>query len=217
MTAIPDLFGGSTELSPALILTAHYGTNDLLIAAAARLHIRDSATVLDCTWGKGNFWRRADTARFRLIGTDLNAPAMARADFRALPFRDASLDVVVLDPPYIQDSAQPRVVHQRYRNAETTPKFSHSAILDLYRAGMAEGRRVLRPGGQLWVKCQDTVDGRRQRWNGIAVHQIALSLGLCPLDMFVLVNPTPPGRRFGTAQMHARRNHSYLWIFNAPA
>lgn len=199
---------------PALVMTAHCGANDALIAHAARLHIPDGALVLDCTWGKGAFWRRTDATRFRLIGTDLVGGPAARADFRALPFASSSLDRVILDPPYVHSTTQPRHIHDAYRNNETTPGRTVAEILELYRAGMTEARRVLRDGGQLWVKCQDTVSARVQVWNGIAIHGIGLDLGMYPRDLFVLVNPTPPGRHSGRGQQHARRNHSYLWIFD---
>lgn len=213
--------GPGRIIAPAVVMTAHHGRNDAMIASVARLYIPDGATVIDVTWGKGGFWHRTDSTRFRLIGADLLAApgASLRADFRALPFRDKSADVVTLDPPYVPvTSAMVRDIHATYRN-EQAPDLGtrHEHVMDLYRAGMNEAWRILRPGGTCWVKCQDMINGRQQKWSVVILHDLALQLGYRPDDMFVLVNPQPPGRHTAEKQYHARRNHSYLWIFRKTA
>jgi hypothetical protein len=60
-------------------------------------------------------------------------------------------------------------------------------------------------------------NGRQQYWSVVILHAMALELGYRAQDMFVLVNPQPPGRRTAERQYHARRNHSYLWIFRKAA
>lgn len=206
--------GPGRKLATAPVMTAYHDRNDAMIASVARLYIPDGAAVLDATWGKGNFWTRTDTGRFRLVGSDLASEhAQILADFRALPFADASFDVVVLDPPYIHAPGEREFIEQRYRNRETTAALgTHEAVMRLYAAGMAEAMRVLRPGGTCWVKCQDTVESHVQRWGHIVIHAAADALGFSAQDLFVVMTDTPPG---GTrpAQHHARRNHSYLWIF----
>lgn len=210
--------GGHRAFHPAAVMTAHYGRNDAMIAHVARLYIRDGATVLDATYGNGGFWNRTDTTRFRLARADLlDVPgAGLRADFRRLPLRARSCDVITLDPPYVHvtNGSGRRNIWSTYRNDQTIAAGTTCRdIAQLYRAGMAEAHRALRPGGTCWVKCQDAIEGRQQQWAVLTLHALALELGYRAQDLFVLVNPTPPGSRHPGRQAHARRNHSYLWIF----
>jgi DNA modification methylase len=80
----------------------------------------------------------------------------------------------------------------------------------LYREGMVEALRVLRPGGTLWVKCKDENDGSH-----ITIQKTALELGLEAKDLFVLATRPAPTRRH-RRQKHALKTHSYLWVFFKP-
>jgi hypothetical protein len=79
---------------------------------------------------------------------------------------------------------------------------------------MTEARRVLKPSGsQLWVKCKDEVSSGKQRWSHLELYQRALTLGFTARDLFVLVAKSPLLGYRWTTQIHARKTHSYLWVF----
>ena len=77
------------------VISVVIGTNADLIAAVSALWIVDGDVVLDPTWGQGAFWRLGSPDG--LIAHDLKTDGI---DFRKLPEADASVDVVVFDPPY---------------------------------------------------------------------------------------------------------------------
>lgn len=83
------------------VLAATVGANSAMIKKAARLYIKDGDNVADVTYGRGAFWVETDLTHFHLHRSDLNpaTPDITRADLRALPYPDNSLDVEVLDPP----------------------------------------------------------------------------------------------------------------------
>ena len=78
------------------------GGNSELINNAAELYISDGDVVLDVTYGKGVFWKDTDTSRFNLKKNDIQTlegkekKCLGRLD----QYKDESIDVVVLDPPY---------------------------------------------------------------------------------------------------------------------
>jgi hypothetical protein len=201
------------------VTTVTFGTNDQLIATVAGLYLTDGDVVADVTYSTGRFWKKVNLERFRFLAADLmphhdqRVPSVA-ADFRSLPFRDGSVDAVIFDPPYLHAPGK-GMLSTRYNGLATTDLASYADIMALYETGMTEAARVLRTGGQLWVKCKDTLASDRQRWSHITVYQIANDLGLYPRDLFLLVPPAPSSVTTGrwARQLHARKVHSYLWIF----
>lgn len=199
------------------------GTNADLFAEAGRLYIPPGSVVADVTYGSGRFWRKFPVGTVDLLASDLDGSHGALvADFRALPYRDSSVDVVVFDPPYTHhpgrhgDGAY-AATSSRYRNRQTTASLYNEGIMELYRAGMAEAARVMKDSGStLLVKCKDMVQRDVMCWSSITVYQFAWDLGLWPRDLFYLV-PTgkPPHGRWKT-QRHARQRPSFLWVFQKP-
>jgi len=187
----------------------HVRTNGPLIAAAATLWIEPDDTVVDVTYGRGNFWTvyRPDN----LIAHDI---AIDGVDCRRLPEVDASVDVLVFDPPYIAQGG---------RDTSTTPDFidryglreaprNHAELLELFRDGIVEAARVLRPGGRLLVKCMDYVVGGTYRTVRHDVVACAMASGFQQVDEFVHYSGTGPQPNIAK-QRTSRRSHSFLCVF----
>jgi SAM-dependent methyltransferase len=198
---------------PSFIETAYQGNNAKLIAHVAKLYIPDGALVADVTYGKGVWWRKTPTSRFTLLASDLLTCPDRPYDFRSLPYAPGSLDVYICDPPYIHHPGR-HVYDQQYQNSATTGGMSHDDVLQLYQAGMQEARRVLKPAGsQLWVKCKDEVSSGRQCFSHGEIYEHAKALGFQAQDLFVLVAKSHLLGRRWDRQFHARKTHSYLWVF----
>ena len=119
---------------------------------------------------------------------------------------------MIFDPPYMHGSGLPGV-ERCYRNGETTKGAGHAAIMRLYEKGMAEATRILKAGGLLLVKCQDEIESGRQHRSHIEIYDIARRSGMVDQDLFVLTRRHAPPVQGRGCQQHARKNHSYLWVF----
>lgn len=192
-----------------------YGNNADLIAEVAKLYAAGNPKIADLTYGKGVFWRK--TPSLRVFGSDTVTQPKRPHDFRALPYADGTFDIAVLDPPYIHSPGKHQT-DSRYQNAATTKGMLWRDLRQqLYIPGMREAMRIVKPaGGQVWVKCKDQVQSGMQRWCHAELLHDALELGLHPRDLFILMAKSRTSNKRWSVQHHARKPHSFLWVFERP-
>jgi len=205
-----------------LIFSAYIGNNADIFPKILALYVPVGSLVADVTYGKGIFWKEVPKDRYRLLATDIETGV----DCRHLPYRNGSIDCVVLDPPYMEGLFRRSTDHlagsgtydafrEHYSNGTATtdgPKY-HEAVLDLYFKAGEEAYRVLRKGGVLIVKCQDEVSANKQRLTHIEIVNRYESMGFYTKDLFVVVRNNRPSVSRLKKQVHARKNHSYFLVF----
>lgn len=208
-----------------LVFSCYVDGNAEVFPKILGLHVSPGAVVADVTYGKGVFWRNVPKGRYDLKATD----AQMGVDCRALPYEEASLDAVVLDPPYMEglfrrkkDHMAGAGTHAAFRNYYSDgratkpvagePKY-HDAVLDLYYRAGAEAKRVLRPNGIFIVKCQDEVSANTQRLTHVELISHYEGLGFYTKDLFVVMRSNKPVMARMIGQVHARKNHSYFLVF----
>lgn len=200
-----------------LIQSAYAEGNEHVFPLVLGLYVKPGSVIADVTFGKGVFWRRIPSGKYRLMATDLQDGV----DCRQLPYEDNEIDCVVLDPPYMHSPGgtahsahQPFEAH--YRNNGTgnrTGSKYHEAVLELYRDAGEEACRVLREKGVFIVKCQDEVCSNRQRFTHVEIMSIYAEFGFVAEDLFVVMRNNKPGVSRAVRQVHARKNHSYFLVF----
>ena len=214
----------SGETTSDLIVSAHVGNNSKVFPLILRLHVPEGARVADVTYGRGVFWKNVPGGAYELHTSDMSEGV----DCRDLPHGDESFDCVVLDPPYMEgfyrDQESGKVgggtyksFREHYTNgvekAEEGGDKWHGAVLQMYKEGGREARRVLRSRGVLIVKCQDEVSANRQNLTHVEIISEYAELGFYCKDLFIVVRPNRPGVSRMKKQVHARKNHSYFLEF----
>ena len=205
-----------------LILSAHIAGNEDVFQHVLQLHVPHGAVVADVTYGMGIFWRHVPGSAYKLKASDIKTGV----DCRALPYANASIDALVLDPPYMEGLHRRSTSHLAgsgthaafrafYSNGDAKrggPKY-HDAVLDLYYSAGREAARVLRANGVLIVKCQDEVSANRQRLTHVEIIIEYAKYGYYCKDLFVVVRRNRPVVSRMKGQVHARKNHSYFLVF----
>lgn len=228
------------ESTTDLIFSAHMSDNSPVLAQILDLHVPEQSTIADVTYGTGAFWTDIDLTKYTLLPSDVAAKPQRphlkhievrdNVDCRALPYEDAALDCVVLDPPYMEGfyrkaedhlagSGTHAAFRHNYSNGrainhhdQDVPKW-HDAVVDLYLKAGAEAYRVLRQDGIFIVKCQDEVSANKQRLTHVELITGYESMGFYTKDLFVVVRSNKAGVSRLLKQTHARKNHSYFLVF----
>lgn len=190
------------------------------LTALLALHAVPEPRILDVTYNRGRMWRGL---AFNVHRSDRDPSLHEQgftdtvADFRALPFDDASFDVIVFDPPHLTDGTTG--VHgsggygERY--GVTGADYQHEAnITFTFNDFLCEARRVLVPRtGVILAKIADQIHGGEYQWQARALQQKAEAMGFTSCDLMLtvrlsrgaLIDPRWKHIR------HARQVHCY-WI-----
>lgn len=212
----------SGEATTSLIFSAHTANNAEVFPHVLALHVPQGAKIADVTYGKGVFWKNVDRSKYEIHTSDIQTGI----DCTALPYKDGTFDVVVLDPPYMEGLFRKSKTHlagagthsafrESYSNGQATngeAKY-HDAVLSLYFKASEEAKRVLKNGGTFIVKCQDEVSANLQRLTHVELINRIVSIGFYCKDLFVVVRTNKAGVSRMVKQVHARKNHSYFLVF----
>jgi hypothetical protein len=168
----------------------------------------------DPTYGAGKFYHKGkwhrDSVPEPVHKFDI-APQSAdvqQADCRDLPFTGATLRSIVFDPPFIHAMGKDSIIGQRFADQR-----SQHTLRAFYLAALVEFYRILKPKGILVFKCQDIVESGKQVFNHCHIWQMATGLGFVEKDLFILVAKSRIIGHNHHEQQHARKHHSYFWVF----
>jgi hypothetical protein len=174
---------------------------------------------LDCTYSKGNFWKGLPDPIHK---TDLypHYDHVIEADSENLPFENNSMKNIMYDPPFVivgrgnthrKGGVNSSIIAKRFEGYGT-----YEDLKSNYYKTLKELYRICDDGGFVVMKCQDTVSGGKQYFSHVMVMNMAYSIGFYPKDMFILTSNVRVNAFNGTKwtkQVHARKYHSYFWVF----
>ena len=165
----------------------------------------------DLTYSAGNFYDHIPQPKYK-FDLEPQAEGVLQADSRNVPLPDHSVQSVVFDPPFVAGwstgkgaSSIIRTWYSSYRTIAELWAFYHDTMI--------ECKRILVDKGFLVFKCQDTVQDHKNYFSHIKIMNDALKIGFYPKDMFVLLAKQRMPRVNQTKQEHARKFHSYFWVF----
>ncbi len=151
--------------------------------------------VLDINYGRGLFWRGTPSPT---VSLDHSTPANIRADNRYLPFQCGTFDIVVYDPPHMDDN--------------------HGITLARYASGvpeigtvLPEVSRVLRAGGLLLSKITDAVHAQYSHWPHVELMAQSPCYGLVVCDLIIKTRAAALIDPKWKNAYHARKRHCF-WI-----
>ncbi len=170
--------------------------------------------ILDATVNGDRFWRGSKRP---VLGMDIDPhhhPSLV-ADNTAMPFRNASLDVVVYDPPHIPNQGKDRKKDfgVRFGLVAKSSKENKYTFTHTFPPFVREAFRLLKEEGVLFCKITDYVHHHRYQWAHIELINAAREVGFMPCGCIVKIRKGPIiDPKWKTAH-HTRRQHCYWIVF----
>lgn len=167
---------------------------------------------LDPTYSKGVFYKSGEVKQ-PLLKYDLfpQTDDTVEASADKLPLSESSIKSIMFDPPFIVGHTKDKptgIIGQRFHGFRYIKD-----LWEWYDLCLAEHFRILKKGGVLIFKCQDTVSSGKQHLSHVHIINKAESLGFYTKDLFVLLAKSRLIGHNHANQKHARKFHSYFIVF----
>jgi hypothetical protein len=189
---------------------------DEILLGIIQLHNDGHPFCADVCHNVGGFYRSGAVPR-PAIRFDI-APILAdviKADACALPLGNMSVSSIVFDPPFMFNphgkALEKNAAAGRYTMFPTWGDLERT-----YKGALDEFHRVLKPKGIVAFKCQDYTDAKTTMTHCL-VYQWAMERGFYAKDLFIRYRNHGPAYNPALKQRHARKFHSYWWVFQKPA
>jgi hypothetical protein len=167
-------------------------------------------------------WRgvtRSDT-QVLYFDADFSVSPQVVCTWDKLPIRDASVDVIIYDPPHLPLAAATRAsyhpdstcpLYKRYYGLEKSIKGDD--ISALHPPFLSEAKRVLVPDGLIFSKIKDFIHNHEYRWNMHLFNNKVREAGMTPCDLIIKLDPCGGNLKSGRwiRSHHAKGVHCY-WV-----
>ena len=182
-----------------------------MISDICNLHL-NGCIELDPTYSKGVFYKNGKVPqpvyKFDLYPQTADTK---KASAESLPFLPNSLNSIMFDPPFVVGYTKEKptgIIGERFHGFRYIKD-----LWNWYDACLKEHYRILKKGGKLVFKCQDTVSSGKQWLSHVHIINEAEKLGFYTKDLFVLLAKSRLIGHNHSNQQHARKFHSYFLVF----
>lgn len=191
----------------ASIIKSYSFNQTEILQSILKLYIHATSFDCDLTYSQGVFYKSIKEPRLKFDKYPLTDDVSPLCEVEYL--ESDSLGSIVIDLPFLIKSPKDNWCIKDRFQAFTSVK----ELRDTYQYMMAIAYRLLRSGGYLILKTQDTTTSTTKVWVHSIVEQIATEIGFEIADMFILVAHKVIIRGKMEQQHQARRYHSYFYVF----
>lgn len=186
-----------------------------IIDSILMLHSKNQQIDVDPTYSKGNFYKgKINQPKYKF---DLHPKYsdVVKSCASDLPLAEKSVDTIMFDPPFLATKGKSlnekkgNIINKRFGVFENEKKLHL-----FYVKCLQEFFRILKPNGILIFKCQDKVSSGKQYFSHCFIKEKADEVGFYSKDLFVLLAKNRIVADWQKKnQKHARKYHSYFWVF----
>lgn len=205
-------YGQKTVFGDKVISTIGYNEQEM-IRDILYLHADGSYIDCDPTYSVGNFYKEGLPKPEYIFDKEPQVDGVIKATSDNLPLENETCSVIMFDPPFVMNGEDhdwvkegSNIISRRFSSFK-----SFNELKEMYSNSLIEFYRILKNDGIVIFKCQDSVSSAKQHFSHCWIMNEALEIGFYPKDLFILLSKArlTDNRK----QQHARKYHSYYWVF----
>ncbi len=191
--------------------------NDEILEQIIDLHC-PGGFELDPTYSIGNFYNGHISEPKYKFDLAPREKGVIPANAENLPLRAGSIKSIMFDPPFLLGGNTKGFLKPDDNNScRIEKRFSSlknwNDLRKFYTGAVFEFQRILKLNGILVFKCQDVVTCGKNHFSHVYVMNEAIRAGFYAKDLFVLLSKNRIISYDIEQQKHARKFHSYFWVF----
>lgn len=201
----------SYQISKESVIKSIGKNQDKVLTDIIRLYIPSKRFDCDLTYSKGLFYKAIQQPKFKFDKFPLSDDVKPLDE--AFSLSNGIFESIVMDLPFIikssEKDAQTSIVVDRFQCF-----YSVNELIETNKTMLSLAYRLLNQNGILVQKVQNTNFSGKQIWTGFLCQQYCQEIGFELIDEFVLEGKSrllhyPEG----SEQKHARKYHSYFYVF----
>ena len=196
-----------------MIQTLRYD-QEVIIQDILKLHSPNGVIDVDLTYSVGKFYKGAIAQPRYKFDIDPQLPGVVYGCATEIALPDDSVGTIMFDPPFLATTGPSlkkksgNIINKRFG------VFPNEKDLHVfYSRVLRETYRVVKNDGILIFKCQDKVSSGKQYFSHCYIFNEAVSIGWFAKDLFILGAKNRVVANWQRKQKHARKYHSYFWVF----
>ena len=193
------------------------GRDCQLLPEMFRFYAPDAKIIIDVTSNARRMWQgvfiKSDT---RVLYYDIDPVVKPQVicSWDKLPNFDASVDVIVYDPPHLPiAAASPKSIAHYSVDYGLRRSTKADNIASLHPPFLVEAQRVLIPDGLIFAKIKDYIHNHKYQWNLHLFNDAVRAAGMTPCDLIIKIDPCGGNLKSGrwVRAHHAKSVHCY-WV-----
>lgn len=198
--------------NPSTVIRSVSESQDEILCNILRLYVKKKTFDCDLTFSKGNFYHVIDAPRLKFDKYPQRMDVLPLIE--ANDIQPYSLHSVIADLPFIVNSNNKGNFSKCSKIAKRFDFFtSETELYKTYDDMINLAYDKLSKGGFLIMKIMDVCGPNGQIWVAHYVHNKAIECGFLLDDIFILVARSKYLHTNGQIQRHARKYHSYFFVF----
>ena len=197
------------KVKPEVIKSVQNNDRDILIAIK-QLYLNGENFDLDPCYSTGKFYKDLEKPLYKMDKFSCNKNIIQNDILNGIPLPNNSINSIVFDPPFMfgkHGKTDENIMTKRFTMFD-----SWKDLEKMYKKSLSEFYRIIKKGGIVAFKCQDYTDSKTTLTHCF-IHNWAIEIGFNVEDLFIMV--FSGGRIWNSKlkQRHARKYHSYWFVF----